>query len=193
MTESFILNFPERLKFTDDEFYEFCQQNQELRFERTNQGRIVVKPLISGKSEINHSILDFEIQKWNYVNRKGILLDSKTQFKLPDTSIKFCDLAWIGQRRWDNLTATDKAKFPPICPDFVLNLLAPEDNIYQARQDMEIWIDNGCQLAWLIDPAIPRAFIFRPKNDREMIAGFRTKLPGGDVLQDFEFDLSLLT
>jgi len=55
-----------------------------------------------------------------------------------------------------------------------------------------MWINNGVHLAWLIDPIEEKAYIYRKDGSIQIINNFETKLSGENVLEGFEFDLSIL-
>ena len=57
---------------------------------------------------------------------------------------------------------------------------------------MHKWIENGCALAWLINPDNKTAFIFRKNGTVDKVDGFDNTLFGETVLPGFELKLSLL-
>lgn len=57
---------------------------------------------------------------------------------------------------------------------------------------MHKWIENGCSLAWRINPENKTVFIFRKDGTVDKIKGFNNILSGEDVLPGFELKLSLL-
>jgi Uma2 family endonuclease len=94
--------------------------------------------------------------------------------------------------KWNNISKEDKLKFAHVCPDFVIELKSPSDNIKYLTGKMHTWIENGCALAWLINPDNKTAFIFRKDGTVEKVNGFNNALSGEDVLPGFELKLSLL-
>ncbi len=178
--------------FSDDEFFEFCQANRPLNFERDKFGNIfIVMPTGSKTSNTNSEIAaDFVI--WNRKHKLGKVFESNGGFTLPDTSVKSADIAWVETSRWNALTESEKEKFAPICPDFVLELMSPSDRLAEAQQKMLEWIENGCQLAWLIDLKNQKAYIFRKNGTLDEIHTFDQLLSGESVLPGFTLDLSLL-
>jgi Uma2 family endonuclease len=91
------------------------------------------------------------------------------------------------------LTESEQEKFPPLCPDFVIELISVSDNEDEAKKKMtDDWIANGCRLAWLINPFEQTAYIYRPNKEVEQMIGFDNKLSGESVLPNFELDLSVL-
>ncbi|MBC8111560.1 MAG: Uma2 family endonuclease, partial [Verrucomicrobia bacterium] len=134
--ETTILHFSEEVRFTDDEFYEFCQQSSELKFERNVNGNLLIVPLSGGKQGKINSEVNLEIVIWNRKSKYGIVFDSSTAFRLPDTSVRSPDVAVVETSRWNNLSEMEKEKFVPLCPDFVIEVLSPSDRLKDAQQKM---------------------------------------------------------
>lgn len=193
MIETTILHFSEELRFTDDEFYEFCQQNNDLKFERTRNGDIIVMANTGGKTGIRNAEILVEIGLWNRQSRFGQVFDSSTAFRLLDTSVKSPDVAVVAQARWEDLTAEEQEKFPPVCPDFVVEIKSASDRLKEAQTKMQEWMENGCRLAWLIDPQTQIVYIYQAGKEVSEVNGFTQMLSGEEVLPGFAFDLNLLT
>ncbi len=191
--EKVVLHYAEDLRLNDEEFFRFCQDNPELKFERTKNGDIIFMALTGGETGRLNTSLNFEIELWNRQARSGVVFDSSTGFRLPDSSVKSPDVAVVAAHRWEILAPEQRKKFVPICPDFVLELKSPSDSLKEAKQKMTEWIENGCRLAWLLDPENQTAHVYRPASEPEEITGFTgRKLSGQDVLPGLELDLGFL-
>lgn len=191
--EKMQLRMAENLRMNDEEFFRFCQDNPQLKFERTKNGDIIFMALTGGETGRHNTSLNFEIELWNRQAKFGVVFDSSTGFRLPDTSVKSPDVAVVEKSRWESLTAEQRKKFVPLCPDFVLELKSPSDSLKEAQQKMEEWLENGCRLGWLIDADNQISYVYRPQTEPEEIKGFRDrKLSGEDVLPGFALDLSFL-
>ena len=174
---------------TPDDFYQFCQDNPDYKFERDPDGRIIVMPNTGGKTGMRNSELNADVIFWNRQMKSGIVFDSSTAFNLPDGSTRSPDVAWISRERWEALTEREQEKFPPVCPDFVIELLSATDSLKTTKYKMEtVWMANGCRLAWLIDPKTETTHIFRA-NGEIQIVGFDKILSGEEVLVGFELRL----
>ena len=57
---------------------------------------------------------------------------------------------------------------------------------------MHEYIENGVQLAWLIQPETQIVFIYRADGTISKTTDFSQKLSGENVLPNFEFPLHLL-
>ncbi|WP_448529306.1 Uma2 family endonuclease [Raineya sp.] len=192
--ETTILHIPETLSFTDDEFFEFCRQNDHLKFERTAQGDIIVMALTGGKTGRANAKILFEIELWNRNTSFGEVFDSSTGFRLPDTSIKSPDVAVVERSRWEALSEAEKEKFVPLCPDFVIEIKSATDRLKDLQEKMREWVANGVKLAWLIDLQEQKAYIYtQSPQEPEIVEGFAEKsLTGKDILPNLVVDLNVL-
>lgn len=166
-----VLNFRDILqqKMTDDEFENFCRHNPDLEIELIKEGEIVIMPPTGGETgNLNFSlIVRFGI--WAEADESGICFDSSTVFKLPNGAKRSPNLSWIKNERWEKLTKEEKIKFPPLCPDFVVELRSPSDSLVNLQNKMQEYIENGASLGWLIDPAKKQIHVYRPNSEIEIL------------------------
>ncbi len=125
---------------------------------------------------------------WNRRTRLGYLFDSSGGFKLPGGGNRSPDLAWIAAARWEALTPEQQEKFPPIAPDFVLELRSPSDNLRDLQAKMQEYLASGVRLGWLLDRPQRRVEIYRPDQPPELLENPES-LDGGEVLPGFRLDL----
>jgi len=185
-SESHLISFRVQQIRKRVDFYAFCQDNPTQKFERKPDGRIIVMPNTGGKTGIRNSVLTARVVIWNEQDKLGEVFDSSTAFDLPDGSTRSPDVAWVSRERWDNLTEREQEKFPPICPDFVIELLSPSDSLNTTKTKMtDVWMANGCRLAWLTDPKTETTYIFRANGEIQIVQGFDKPLSGEDVLVGF--------
>lgn len=180
-------------RFDDSEFYQFCQENNNLRFERDVKGNIFIMPNTGGKTGRINAKLNYYFVEWNLKKQLGEVFDSSTAFRLPSTAVRSLDVAWVSNARWQALTEKEQTQFPPLCPDFVLELVSATDDLKEAKAKMQHeWIANGCRLAWLIDPNTQTTYIYRANGEVKIVVDFDQILSGEDVLTEFELDLKKL-
>lgn len=141
---------------------------------------------------MNHKINGI-LWSWNEKNSLGEAFDSSTAFRMESTAVRSLNAAWVSKQRWAILTEKEKEQFPPICPDFVIELLSVSDELANTQAKMKEWIGNGCRLAWLLNPYEQKVYIYKHGRKTEIINTFVGKLSGEDVLPDFELDLELLS
>lgn len=137
-------------------------------------------------SEINADVII-----WNRQAKLGRVFDSSTAFDLPDGSTRSPDVAWVSHERWEALSEREQEKFPPLCPDFVIELLSSSDSLNATKTKMtDVWVANGCRLAWLIDPKTETTHIFCANGEIQIVQGFDKPLSGEDVLVGFALKLA---
>ena len=171
------------IELTDDEFFALCQINGDLRFERTSQGDIIIMAPAGAETGNRNSSITAQLYNWTKHDGTGAAFDSSTGFKLPNGADRSPDAAWIPRSRLATLTAEQKQKFLPLCPDFVIELLSPTDTLAATQAKMAEYLENGAQLGWLIDPEKRQIHVYRPRqafvvleNVAEIAAG--PELPG---------------
>ena len=185
------LNFPLDLtiKLTEDNFFTLCQNNSDLQFELTASGDLIIMPPTGGETSKSNMELSYQVQSWTRQNKLGIAFDSSGVFKLPNGANRSPDVSWIKRERWEALTPEEREKFPPICPDFVIELLSPSDDLKKTQEKLVEYINNGALLGWLIDRKNRRVEIYRPKREVEILEN-PVSLSGEDVLPGFVLDLT---
>lgn len=181
-------NFRPVLELTDEQFYQLCQANRDLRFERTAQGELVIMPPTGGETGGRNAGLTAQLWLWNQQTRLGKSFDSSTGFKLPNGANRSPDAAWVRRDRWEALTSEQKRKFIPLCPDFAVELKSPSDDLEDIQDKMQEYLVNGLLLGWLIVPETGRVEIYRPNQDVEILDN-PTSLSGETVLPGFVLDL----
>jgi Uma2 family endonuclease len=177
------------LELTDEQFFQLCIDNRDLRFERTASGGLIIMPPTGSETGRRNSDLNFQLKAWSRQNNLGVVFDSSTGFKLPDGSDISPDAAWVRRDRWDALTPEQKEKFAPICPDFVVELRSTTDSLEKLRAKMKVYVKNGARLGWLLDRKNKKVEISRQGSDVEILDSPAT-LSGEDVLPGFVLDLS---
>lgn len=190
--EPVVVHFdPSRLRMNDEEFFEFCQLNPELRIERTSGGDIIVMAPTGGKTGRRNARLIAAFVNWAEKDGSGQSFDSSTEFILPNGAGRAPDLSWIRNERWLALTEKQQEQFPPLCPNFVVELRSPTDRLENLRTKMEEYIANGAELGWLIDPRERKVHIFRPGVDSEVLDDPQ-RVSGEPLLKEFVLDVQVL-
>ena len=166
-----VLTFPEpitglavrrvREKWSDEDYWAFCEANRDLRIERTAEGEIVIMPPAGGESGFRNGEVITELKIWARKDGRGQSVDSSVQFFLPDGSALSPDAAWVSNESLSRLTKQQRKKFLRLSPEFIVEVLSPTDNLKEAKAKMELWIANGVQLAWLIDGDAETVYIYR--------------------------------
>ncbi len=188
VTEQIILDF-KNVDFSDDQFYQLCQDNQFWRIELTAKGKLLIMPPIGGISGKREADLIANLSLWNRRTQLGHVFSSSTIFRLPGGGRRSPDAAWVSNEVWASLTPEAQEKFPPICPNFVIELRSRTDSLSQLQEKMQEYLDSGLQLGWLINPQAQQVEIYRPQQAVEIVQ-LPTQLSGENVLPEFILDLS---
>ncbi|ACK69934.1 protein of unknown function DUF820 [Gloeothece citriformis PCC 7424] len=178
-------------KITDEQFYQLCRKNPDVNFERNARGELIIMPPTGGETGNRNAELITEFGIWNRQKNLGKIFDSNTCFKLPNGADRAPDLSWIRLERWNELTIEEREKFPPIVPDFVLELMSPSDSLKDTQEKMEEYQANGVKLGWLIVRKLQRVEIYRQGQNKEILDNPKF-LYGEDVLPDFILDLGMV-
>ncbi|NET26845.1 Uma2 family endonuclease [Okeania sp. SIO1I7] len=190
-----IIYLPPRLELkidlTDEQFWQLCQENDDLRFERSATGELIIMSPTGSITGERNSELNFQLRAWNRQKNLGKVFDSNSGFKLPNGAERSPDSSWISNQRWDTLTLEEQDKFAPLCPDFVVELMSPSDTLEKTRAKMREYMENGAKLGWLINRKKRQLEIYRPQQDVEILENPQT-VSGENVLPGFILDLTLI-
>lgn len=177
------------VQMNDDQFFEFCQENPDYRFERTANQEIIVLPPTGSESGNRNANLIVQLGIWAERNGTGLIFDSSTGFTLPNGAIRSPDLAWIQKRKWEAISPEQRKKFAPICPDFVVELRSESDDLTMLQSKLEEYVSNGASLGWLIDPLEKQVYVYQPNATMQQLSN-PTTVSGGSILPGFVLDLS---
>jgi len=169
---------------SDDDFENFCRHNPDLEIELTKEGELIIMPPTGGETGIRNFSLIFEFGKWLEKHHKGVAFDSSTVFVLPNGAKRSPDLAWATNEKWNSLNADEKKRFPPLCPDFVVELRSPSDSLVNLRNKMTEYMENGAALGWLIDPLEKKVYVYRQNAETEILDN-PSKVSGEPLLKGF--------
>jgi len=176
-------------KVNDEEFYALCQLNQDWRLERTAEGDLVIMPPAGGETGDKNAFVTAFLKIWSLQDGSGVAFDSSTGFTLPNGAIRSPDAAWVPRSRLSSLMPEQKRKFLPVCPNFVVELRSPSDNLKTVQEKMQEYLDNGAQLGWLFDPLARRIYVYRPGVVVECLDN-PTTISGDPELLGFVLDLT---
>jgi Uma2 family endonuclease len=178
-----------KLKLSKEQFQELCAANPDRPLELTAAGILVIMSPVGGESGNSELELGTDVTIWNRSTGLGKVFSSSTIFRLPSGSHRSPDLAWVALSRWEALAPEDRKKFPPIAPDFVIELRSESDSLSELQAKMREYQDNGVRLGWLINPKGPTVEIYRLSQAVEILQS-PTTLSGEDVLPGFTLDLT---
>jgi Uma2 family endonuclease len=178
-----------QVALSDEQFYHICQNNRELKFERTTQGDLIIMSPVGGESGNREADLLIDLGIWNRQTGLGFVFSSSTIFKLPNGADRSPDVAWIRREKWLALSQQQRQKFPPLAPDFVIELKSATDKLEALRFKMLEYQEAGVLLGWLINPQQQQVEIYRLQREVE-IYNLPAALSGETVLPGFCLRLS---
>lgn len=177
---------------TDEEFFQFCMDNKNVRIERDKDRNIIIMPPVNFDSGNYESEFIGEVRNWNKKFGNGKTPSSSTGFSLPNGAVRSPDASWVSPERLSKMPTSEKSKFAAIVPDFIVEVRSKSDRLNPLKDKMLEWIENGVRLAWLIDPKTEMTYIYRENGSIEILEGFDRTLTGEDVMEGFEFDMTML-
>ena len=177
---------------SDEEFLWFCQENKDLRIERNSRLEILIMSPVTTLAGHYSGEISRQLANWSIQNGSGVSFDSSTGFTLPDRSVFSPDASWVSNEKWNALSKEDKDRFAPICPEFIIEVRSKSDVLEDLQKKMEVWLKNGTQLGWLVDPREKNTYVYRPGKSVEIIKGTDKKIMGEVPVAGFNLDLSLL-
>lgn len=176
---------PVRLRFehplSDEELLRFCAANEGLRVERDKNGELIVMTPTGTEGGGVELDVAAELRDWARQEGRGRAFGPNAGVRVPDGSIRVADASWISWSRWNALSDKERQGFAPICPEFVIEVRSLTDRIHELREKMSMWLANGAELAWLIDPERKAVEVYRPGRAPEVLEGMSAVYGEGPV------------
>jgi Uma2 family endonuclease len=173
---------------TDEQFYQLCIHNPELTIERSAEGILIIMSPVGGDSGSREADYITDLGIWNRQSGLGKVFSSSTLFRLPGGGNRSPDTAWVERSRWEALTPEQRQKFPPIAPDFVIELRSRTDDLQPLQEKMQEFMESGVKLGWMFNPQDQQVEIYRQGQEKEVL-DLPTKLSGEQVLPGFELQV----
>ena len=153
---------------SDEEIMIFSRRNKPYRVERNVRGELEIMSPNGTEGSHWEAFVIGELHLWAR-DHGGMYFSSNGGFTLPDGSMRSPDAAWVSSSRWAELGRKDRKRYAPICPDFLIEILSETDSRFLLERKMQMWIDNGAKLAWMIDPYAATVSIYRPGAEVEVL------------------------
>lgn len=176
------------LQLHSETFSQIVALNPDTQLELSPRGDLIIMSPTGGETGDRNDEISFQLRLWNKQTKLGKTFNAATGFSLPSGGIRSPDASWLNISAWEALTPNQRQSFPPVCPDFVVELRSPSDNLGDLRDKMQEYINNGARLGWLIDPINKIVEIYHPQRSTVVMVN-PEKLSGEDVLPSFVLDL----
>ncbi|MBT9310866.1 Uma2 family endonuclease [Leptothoe kymatousa] len=177
------------VNLSDEQFYQLCIKKPEIQLERTPQGDLILMSPVGGDSGNQEIELGADLVIWNRQTKLGKVFSSSTIFPLPNGGDRSPDAAWVELSRWEALTPEQRRKFPPIAPDFVIEVRSLSDSLKTLRDKMQEYLDSGVRLGWLFNPKNQQVEIYRLGQEKETCE-LPCSLSGESVLSGFSLRMA---
>ena len=173
----------------EEEFFEFCARNPELRIERNDKGEIIIIPPAGAETGFRNSDLTAQLANWSKRDGRGKAFDSNAEYILPDGAALSPDSSWVQSSRLVQFTKEQKKRFLPICPDFVVELISPTDRLPKAQaKRCASGSKTRATLGWLIDADQRTVYVYRPGREPEELRDI-DHLLGDGIVEGFRLEL----
>jgi Uma2 family endonuclease len=171
-------------------FVAFCKQNLQSpwQFELSPEGEIIATPPVNHPGDAHENQLAADVQYWSR-EFGGEARGSNAAFLMPLGGLFAPDVSWTSPKRWSahpHLSGEPN----PFCADFVVEIRSGSDNVAPLQAKMQLYVQNGALLGWLIDPPNHRVYVYREgQPDPEVIDNLET-ISGEEVLPGFTFEVA---
>ena len=186
-----VLKLAPVVRLDDEQLFDFCQLNRDLRIERDADGALVLMAPVGGASSARNLELARQLANWAEHDGTGVAFDSSVGFVLPNGALRSPDAAWVRRERWEALSPQQRERFVPLCPDFVVELRSPTDRLASLQRRLRELVRNGARLGWLIDPRHRTVHIYQPDAPVQTLVS-PSIITADPVLPGFSVDLERL-
>ena len=154
---------------TDEEFTAFCSGYPDYFIEMTAEGEIEIMPSNFSLTGSRHAEINWQLKQWARLHREGLVTDAAAGFRLPNGARRSPDVAWTSKQRVRSQQGAGERGYWHLAPDFVIELRSQTDRLPKLRAKMREWIENGCHMAWLIDPERRAVEVYRPGHEAKIL------------------------
>lgn len=154
---------------TDDELIAFSRKNKPYRIEKNPRGEITIMTPVGTEGGRRELRVGMQLMAWADEDGSGEANGPNAGWNLPDGSTLSPDACWTSYERMAGFSAAERERFLPLCPDFIIEVRSKSDSLRVLQSKMQTWIDNGAQLAWMIDPYAATLTIYRPDREPQVL------------------------
>ena len=189
--EPITLRLPPEWCLTDQALMAISSINDGVRFERSEEGALIISPPASGKSSPVGGRIYVQVDQWAEAEGGGEARESSAGYRVGVNAVRGPDVSWMTQEQLESMDEeTAEEGYPPFCPPFVAEVIAPRDTVAAQQGKMEEWLAYGVRLGWLIDRRRSLAWIYRAGQDEPELLERPSELSGEDVLPGLTVECS---
>jgi Uma2 family endonuclease len=165
---------------SEDQFFALCQKFPDARLEYSRDGTLIIMPPSDIETGVRTALISHRLAGWAWKTDEGSAVGADVGFHFADHSRRSPRAAWFTKHRWQKARESGQ-RFPVFAPEFVIEIRSPDDKCWLLQEKMEEYIDNGVQLAWLIDLTERTVTIYRPGREPEVLSNPATVAGEGPV------------
>ena len=163
-----VLRFPPEHPLTDELLLRIGDLNDGWRFERTTEGSLAIMAAATPRSDRRGSRIFSQVDRWEIDIAGGEAFAGTAGFEQLDGAVRSPDVSWVSDAAIDALQGDLEEGFWPLCPEFVVEVRSPSQELEDQQRKMEQWIAYGALLGWLVDPEEETVWIYRPGREPEL-------------------------
>ena len=135
---------------SDDDLVRLSRDNPRYRFERDDNGALIMRPTHSeGGAKRAQALL----QLGAYMRRVGgKVYDSSTGFRMPQGGVRSPDASWISSPHLAALTSEERTGFWNVVPDVVIEVESDSDEPGEAERKIDMFFAHGARYGVAISP-----------------------------------------
>jgi Uma2 family endonuclease len=149
------------VQLSDQELIAFSRSIRPYQVERNASGELEIMSPNGLKGASLEAYAGRVLGNWAE-EHGGAVISPQGGFTLGDSSVRMADASWISEPRWAALSKQEQDGFASMSPDFLIEIRSKTDSRAKLERKMEMWIENGAKLAWMIDPYIADVLIYSP-------------------------------
>jgi Uma2 family endonuclease len=150
------------------------------------EGELVVSPAGMKHEEIGVELL-LRLRAFLGQHRLGKVFGSSAGFELASGNLLSPDVSFVRMERFPDGVVPDT--FGRFAPDLAVEVLSPSDSMARVEQKVDLYLENGAQLVWVINPKAARATVYRADGSAAIIRADGA-LDGEAVLPGFRCALA---
>lgn len=182
------VELPKNFEWTPSNFADFCRLNPHIDVELDSEGNIIIMSPANSDADFRNLVFTGQLWAWMESHPEFKVFGPTAGFTFPNDSIRSPDAAIVRQTEWTALSESAQKSFAPLVPLFVMELRSSKDDpISRLHKKMEMYISNGVQLGWLVDPITSELTIYRSGTDTQTLHSPKTVM-AEDLLPDLTID-----
>jgi Uma2 family endonuclease len=166
---------------TDEALMRFCADNDPFKVERDSNGDLILMSPAGLEGGGVEGDVFGDLLIWARQDGRGKAYGPSAGVTLADGSMRAADACWISWSKLNELDPAEKKRFARICPEFIVEVRSASDRLKPLQEKMEMWLSNGAELAWLVDPSRKTLEIYRPRRHAEVLEGHSAVYGEGPV------------